>query len=192
MEVIELKNNMLCQICRKKRSTGHFVQLAFGKKYIDLYVCEDCAKKLLENSGIDLDNTDSVSFGDFLKIFFSQLDSNMIDKEKCPICGYSFENFQREGLLGCSSCYEVFKTKLEPIIINYQGYNKHIGKGSPYKERIPLNKETINSKMNNLSDLAVLKKELKKAIEDERFEDASVLRDKIRIIENGRNNQPTP
>ncbi len=180
---------MLCQICRKKRSTGHFVQMAFGKKYIDLYVCEDCAKKLLENAGIDLEETESFSFWDFLKIFFSELEHSSGEKNNCPVCGCSFEDFQRRSLLGCSTCYEVFKSKLEPIIINYQGSSKHIGKGSLYKEEIPLTKRANNIKIDASSDLEALKRELKKAIEEERFEDAAILRDKIKMLcNNDKNN----
>jgi len=173
---------MLCQICRKKRSSGHFVQIAFGRKYVDLYVCEDCAKRLLENSGIKLNESDSFSFGDFLKIFFSGIEINSSEEQKCPVCGNSFSDFQKKSLLGCSNCYDVFKSKLEPIIINYQGSSKHIGKGSQYKGKISVMKE--NKLKGELTlEIETLKEELKKAIDEERYEDAAILRDKIKTLD---------
>lgn len=174
---------MLCQICRKKRSSGHFVQIAFGKKYVDLYVCEDCAKRLIENAGIDLNDAESFSFGDFLKMFFSSMELSSDEEQKCPVCGRSFLDFQKNSLLGCSNCYDIFKLKLEPIIINYQGSSKHIGKGSPYKKKIPILKKS-KPKNNISSKIESLKEELKKAIDDERYEDAAALRDKIKMLEN--------
>lgn len=173
---------MLCQICRKKRSSGHIVQIAFGRKYIDLYVCEDCAKALLENAGINLDEAEAFSFGDFLKFFFSTMELDSSDAQTCPVCGSSFSDFQRKSLLGCSNCYNVFKAKLEPIIINYQGSNKHIGKGSHYKEETPILKEN-KPKKEPQPELETLKKELKKAINEERYEDAATIRDKIKSLE---------
>jgi len=169
-------------MCRKKRSSGHIVQIAFGRKYIDLYVCEDCAKALLENAGINIDDAESFSFGDFLKFFFSTMELDSGEKQTCPVCGSSFSDFQRKSLLGCSNCYDIFKSKLEPIIINYQGSNKHIGKGSQYKEGTPILKVNKSNEVSQ-PELETLKRDLKKAINEERYEDAATIRDKIKLLE---------
>ena len=176
---------MLCQMCRKKRINGHYIQIAFGKKFVDLYVCEDCTKKLLEMSGLDIDSSNSFSFDNLLKIFFTGMDSEVDKNQRCPLCGRNFEDFQKSGILGCPDCYDYFHVKIDPIVINYQGSNKHIGKNSKYKEDVYIKQKNVNKDIiDQTKDNIDLKIELQKAIEEERFEDAAILRDKIKESEN--------
>jgi len=171
-------------MCRKKRINGHYIQIAFGKKFIDLYVCEDCTKKLLEMSGLDIDSSNSFSFDNLLKIFFTGIESEIDRNQKCPNCLRNFEDFQKSGILGCPECYDFFHLKIDPIVINYQGSNRHIGKNSKYKENAVINKRSIEKDIlkdsKNNTDLKI---ELQKAIEEERFEDAAIIRDKIKESE---------
>jgi protein arginine kinase activator len=45
----------------------------------------------------------------------------------------SFKEFQKTGLLGCASCYDVFKKELMPYIERIQGKTVHVGlKGGDY------------------------------------------------------------
>ena len=46
----------------------------------------------------------------------------------CKVCGMRFEEYERTGLLGCSSCYDVFKDELMPSIERIQGKTRHVGK----------------------------------------------------------------
>ena len=47
----------------------------------------------------------------------------------CKVCGMRFEDYKNTGLLGCPSCYDVFKEDLMPVIEGIQGKTRHIGKG---------------------------------------------------------------
>lgn len=171
-------------MCRKKGSSGHYIQIAFGKKFVDLYVCEDCIKKLLDISGVDQGSLSQFSFDNLLKIFFTGKEFTIDNSKKCNICGCSFEDFQKSGILGCPECYEVFKEKIDPIIINYQGSNKHIGKSSKYKESIFFKQGYEKKEIEYNTDNKIqLKIELQKAIDEERYEDAAIIRDRIKESE---------
>jgi len=39
----------------------------------------------------------------------------------CPVCGLTFANLCRDGLLGCAVCYEVFAPALSGAIRTWQG-----------------------------------------------------------------------
>jgi len=81
-------------------------------------LCEMCAKEL---------------FGSFEKSFSQGVASGLLDEPSarecvCPSCGTTFSDFQRTGLLGCPSCYDVFREELLPYIAKIQGKVEHIGK----------------------------------------------------------------
>lgn len=102
--------------------------------------------------------------------------------ERCNTCGSSFNDIVKGGHIGCSDCYEKFEDKLEPSIRKIHGKTKHIGKFVTYSEdetEKPKEKETPKPKVNTLDSL---KEQLKDAIKEQRFEDAAVLRDKIKAM----------
>lgn len=81
-------------------------------------LCEECAAEL---------------FGAFEKSFEKGAASGLLDEGfkpecVCPSCHTTFSDFQRTGLLGCPSCYDVFREELLPYIAKIQGKVKHIGK----------------------------------------------------------------
>lgn len=84
------------------------------------------------------------------------------DNKKCPKCNASMEDIIKVGRIGCSECYECFKQELTSAILKSQGELKHKGK-------IPKNKVSKNT----------LDDDLKLAIKEERYEDATILKRKI-------------
>lgn len=88
----------------------------------------------------------------------------------------TYSQFKASGQLGCAECYQSFSSYLRPMFKRIQGDLEHIGK-VPKRSGIKLveKKKYVN-----------LKKELQKAILEEEYERAAVLRDKIKDIENSR------
>ena len=80
-------------------------------------------------------------------------------------------------VVGCSDCYDKFEDRLAPSIEKIHGNVKHIGKNVTYTETTNTKKQTVND------SLSQLKEELKQAVKEQRFEDAAVLRDKIKEID---------
>ena len=94
--------------------------------------------------------------------------------------------FSIGGHLGCSDCYDKFGDKLEPSIRKIHGKTKHIGKFISYDEKAEPEKEKKETK-SEVSEIDALKEQLQTAINEQRFEDAAVLRDKIKDLTEGKN-----
>jgi len=98
----------------------------------------------------------------------------------CTKCNLAFKDFQRIGKFGCAECYNTFITKLDSIFRKvHSGNTKHSGK-------IPKRKGGI---LHQKKELEELRKELQHLIEREEFEQAAIVRDKIKrleIIEDGK------
>lgn len=98
----------------------------------------------------------------------------MAGPSRCEHCGYSFHQFQHTSLLGCAECYDSFAPQIEVILRRAQGGSvRHAGK-KPARGA---------SKQRQEREIEHLSREIRTAVEDQRFEDAARLRDQIRRLE---------
>lgn len=166
---------MKCQHCNEREATTHIKKNINGNK-TEMHLCSACAKEL----GV-AEEFSAESF--FADTFFGNLlgagipAMNVLSGvERCECCGSSFNDIVKSGLVGCANCYNKFEDKLEPSIVKIHGKTKHVGKNVTYTvdetEKTEAPKDTAES----------LKEELKQAVKDQRFEDAAVLRDKIKEL----------
>ena len=78
---------------------------------------------------------------------------------------------------------DVLPLSINPVIKNIQGNTRHIGRGpNNVIPRENNNKEVNNKEINSISRKQKLEDELKKAIKEERYEDAAKIRDEIKDI----------
>lgn len=181
---------MKCQKCGKKEANVRYTQIVNGVKK-EMNLCDTCAKEL--GIGRDLGFNMSMDLPRFLGGFFD--DYNMdsfipsigsIREESCKNCGTTYNEFVNTGLFGCMNCYDIFADRLDPILKNIQGSNRHVGrKGKTLDKSIVKNmeekKKEINIEKNKgKSERELLQEELKKAIKEERYEDAAKIRDEIK------------
>jgi protein arginine kinase activator len=97
------------------------------------------------------------------------------DAQACPVCGMSWEDFKRAGVMGCGHDYEQFAPKLLPLLKRAQeGATQHVGK-VPNRQKSP----AADRQFTTLR----LRRELQKAIEAENYEQAAQLRDQLRTLE---------
>lgn len=183
---------MKCQNCGKREANVQYTQVINGVKR-EMVLCEECAREL--GIGSEMNFNMSMDIPSFFGEFFHQYDNlgllpdfGTITKEKCDECGTTYNEFTNNGRLGCFHCYEVFSDRLDPILKRIQGSNRHVGrKGRALDSSIVENMEEKKrewKKDNKKEDkLGTLKEDLKKAIKDERYEDAAKLRDQINEIE---------
>jgi len=165
---------MLCTNCNSREASFHYKQIIGGKK-TEQHLCSACAHEL----GYLTESESIFDIGSILNDFISVPASHVSAKSvaRCPVCSTSYEEFRRTGLLGCDKCYETFGSIIESTLSQIQPSTVHKGSLSG-EEGEKIKKE------NELSDL---KNELKKAIIEERYEDAAVLRDKIKKMEEREN-----
>ena len=164
---------MVCQNCGKNEANVKYTQIVNGVKK-EMVLCEECAEKM----GIS-------NFKVNMPIHFSNFFDDLFD-----------DNFIKTGLLGCADCYDMFEDKIDQVLKNMQGSIKHVGrKPLNIEEKMKNtgeNKANVNSqnskaekdkKVSQVDELESLKRELNVAIQEERYEDAAKIRDKIKDIE---------
>jgi protein arginine kinase activator len=93
---------------------------------------------------------------------------------KCPHCGFTQADFKKSGRLGCPECYKTFAEGLEGLL-------KSMHKGIRHTGKVP---EALREKRDASERLKTLQQKLAKAIEEENFEQAAILRDEIKQTTN--------
>ncbi len=160
---------MKCEKCGQNIATTHIRSVVNGVA-VEKNLCSHCASQ----EGYSLSPQNGLA--DMLASMFGQeLRKNRINTKKCPVCNSDFSAIAKSGKAGCSMCYQTFKSELLPYLKRVHGSTKHIGRtpnSSAFK-----NDNTVES----------LRKELSQLVAEERYEQAAVVRDKIKEIEGGTN-----
>ena len=174
---------MKCTHCHEKEANTHIKRVINGKKE-EMHLCAECAKELgvMENFDFEPFSMDSF-FGNLLGAGAAALNS-LAGVERCNYCGSSFNDIINAGQVGCANCYDRFEDRLAPSIEKLHGRTKHVGKHVTYTEDAE-EKQTI-SEEKPVSAEEQLKADLKLAIQEQRFEDAAVIRDKINALKEER------
>lgn len=157
---------MMCEKCGVNNATTHIRSIINGKIY-ETYLCDNCAAK--HNNDDNLLQMLSGVFGDAQK---SNVKSDII---RCECCGNSFNDIAQSGKCGCAQCYKTFYEQLLPYFKRVHGSTNHIGK-TPSKACFKENKADM---------VAQLKERLKMLVKEEKYEQAAVMRDKIKALEEG-------
>lgn len=106
---------------------------------------------------------------------FSDGSFKILNTKCCKFCKTSIKDIARSGWLGCENCYKTFYSELLPYIKKLQHSVKHVGK-KPAEHKAKLDDLYSRDKLNDL------KEKLKIAIEKQEFEQAAILRDKIKAL----------
>lgn len=175
---------MMCDNCGKREATVRYSENINGKRR-ELNLCHECSEKLGINQ---MSFNIPIGISDFFGGFFEDMASdefapllNEVRELKCGSCGSTFEDIINTGKFGCGDCYETFESRIAPLMKEIQGSNKHEGRlqGSKNKNMNEESAKRENRKEEKNDEIENLKEELKKAIKEERYEDAAKLRDEI-------------
>ncbi|MEN6458630.1 MAG: UvrB/UvrC motif-containing protein [Thermoguttaceae bacterium] len=166
---------MKCQQC-DKQATFHITEVTHGKPQ-EFHLCEDHARQYLTASASEPEGAPAMAAALAQQVAVTQTAEELarLDQQACPVCGITYLEFRSQGRLGCPHDYACFQTQLEPLIVNIHGESHHVGK-RPH---------TPASGSEDRTQLIRLRRELKEAIDEERYERASALRDEIQRIEGG-------
>ncbi|HLS89244.1 MAG TPA: UvrB/UvrC motif-containing protein [Sphingobacteriaceae bacterium] len=164
---------MLCTECGKRRAVLHVTRVVNGHK-TEVHLCDQCAAEQGHWEGFA---EPSFSIHDLLASLLpvpGHAEQKPAEPEKvCPGCGLTYQEFTQSGLLGCRVCYDTFGDVLEPVLRRIHGGTRHEGKAPPQQR----------ARQEARRRLEHLRAELKKAVAEERYEDAARLRDQIRTLE---------
>jgi protein arginine kinase activator len=156
---------MKCQRCTKL-ATLHITEVLGEERFEEVHLCDDCAKKYLyepqqkKNAGklgqSDAGDGDDAPAG-----------------TRCPDCGLTFLEFRNHGRFGCPNDYDAFKSDLLPLMESVHGEVKHAGKTPRRAPRA----QTAQA------ELALLRQQLQTLVNEENYEEAARIRDRIRQLE---------
>ncbi|MVP02290.1 MULTISPECIES: UvrB/UvrC motif-containing protein [Paenibacillus] len=164
---------MTCQECGQRPASLHFTKIVNGEK-TEFHFCESCAKEKGElipgtPGGFSIHNLLS-GLLDFDPSSGAMSKARPI---RCEHCGLTYSQFSKLGRFGCSNCYQSFKEKLDPLFRRVHGNTLHVGK-------VP---KRSGQEIEQKREIERLKKELQGLIEQEEFEKAAQLRDRIRDLD---------
>ncbi|ADQ15369.1 UvrB/UvrC motif-containing protein [Halanaerobium hydrogeniformans] len=167
---------MLCDNCQETDAVVHLTRIINGEKE-EIHLCEDCAKK---SNKFNLDSFDNISFQSMLSAVLNDnkssdnsfMHNKLNNNKKCNSCALNYHEFTKSGEFGCADCYLEFEDDLETLFKRIHGNKRHTGKRPANIEEKKEYQEEINR----------LKAEMESAVEEERFEDAAEIRDKIHEI----------
>ena len=157
---------MLCDVCQKNSATVHLTEI-INEKVVEMHVCQPCAKSKAQELN------EQLNISDFLGGLAAMSELGIHKQSlKCSVCGLSYDEFKKNGRLGCSRCYVTFRQQLLPFLKRIHGLIKHTGK-TPFD----LDKEvTVQVELKELS------KRLERAVQLEEYEEAAKLRDEIKSL----------
>lgn len=161
-----------CEICKHRESALH-VQQIIGDEHVDMYLCESCA----EAKGISKsDDKIELSISRLLSgLFGDSSGTEGADVETCPSCGTAVGALRSDGSLGCPDCYRSFAAELRRMHKKLSGSVQHVGK-------LP---QSIRTYKEQVLDKRELRAQLDTAVQNEDYETAATLRDKLHEIDNG-------
>ncbi len=164
----------MCDECGKAPASVRVEKIQNGRKVVT-NLCKDCAAKL----GLNVFFQQDFGISSLLSAFLGSQSAGAAVLEpsepevRCPVCGMSYKDFARVGRLGCSRCYETFANRLDPLLRRIHGSGKHVGKVPAHSGGAALARR----------ELEHLRADLASAVAREEYEEAAVLRDKIRECE---------
>lgn len=109
---------------------------------------------------------------------------------RCAGCGTTYAAFKESGLLGCPACYDAFVDRLGPLIERaHEGACHHVGKfprralrdcrSLGDRDRVEV---LLGSAREREERLESIRKALAKAVRDEDYERAAMLRDELNRV----------
>lgn len=161
---------MLCDNCKERDAVVHLTRIV-DNAVSQLHLCEKCA------AAKGVETTLSVPqhpLGDILQAVQQQAATTSEDAAACAFCGATARDFRATGRLCCPHCYDAMERSLRELLRRLHGSSRHVGQ----KYETPVTH--VVDKPDTLHDL---RDRLRRAIENEQFEAAAELRDRIKALE---------
>lgn len=174
---------MLCDVCKKNEAKIYYTEIINGKK-TEQHLCEDCATKHSTFKTIGSIGNQEFSLGGMLFGLLENLNKSEEtevsgETSSCKTCGLTYEEFLKNGKFGCPNCYQSFGKVLNKNLRSIHGADMHTG-----KKPVGYISEATRL-VNQLPELEKLSIQLQQAVEQEEYEEAAKLRDRIKELKKG-------
>jgi len=111
----------------------------------------------------------------FKMLIFNKIpEPRTIQREKaCPLCSMTFEKIAHNCKVGCAECYKTFREQFAPGLMKIHGGQKHTGK-------IP---RILRSQISAERKIEELQGKMAKLAGEQKFEEAALIRDEIKVVQ---------
>ena len=161
---------MICQTCKQREATFHYKSSINGQVQ-ERHLCASCAAEAGFN---EMFSAGGIPWSSLFSDLIGSPAPTAASHEVCTRCGTSREEIAADGKVGCAHCYSTFQDLLQPYIERIHGRSaRHRGRGPDGNGKVQKSRQ----------ELERMKKALNAAVELQNYEDAAVLRDKIKELE---------
>ena len=161
---------MVCDNCHERDAVVNLTTIE-NNAVRQLHLCEQCAAERGVETTVAAPKH---PLGEFLQAMQQQSVPASTEAGTCAFCGLTMKDFRETGRMGCARCYTTFESSMRELLRRVHGGPRHIGR----TYRAP--KEEVLEKAGILGEL---RDKLRRAVEQEQFEAAADLRDRIRVLE---------
>ncbi len=159
---------MLCEKCGKNNATTHIRTVVNGV-VTEKNLCGYCAAE---------EGYNGLSHKGLAQMLASMFDDSSAlfadNSVRCSCCNSTFSDIASKGKVGCPECYNTFYNELLPYLKRVHGGTRHSGK---IPNRAPL---IVKNQEDTIGELRMHLNEL---VKSEKFEEAAIIRDKIKKLE---------
>ena len=161
---------MKCEICGLKDAVIHIRQIQKDLVH-ELHICEECAQE----KGLIREEDSELPIANLLSGLLEGKDVTGAAevKDVCPKCGLKVSEFRKQGKLGCPECFQAFEKDVRAIVSQMAARPRHTVK-------LP---RTLVVEHAAAVESDGLREELREAVEQEDYELAAQLRDRLREME---------
>ena len=161
---------MVCDACQERDAVVNLTTIE-DNLVRQLHLCDRCAAE----RGVETSMAaPKHPLNEFFKAVQQQSVPPSTDAGRCPFCGLTMNDFRETGRMGCARCYSTFEASMRELLRRVHGSTRHTG----LNYNAPAG--GIVEKANILGEL---REKLRRAIEQEQFEAAAELRDRIKVLE---------
>ena len=162
---------MTCDQCHEREAVVHLTQIV-DAEVTTLHLCERCAAE----KGVEAPTVGKSPLGSFLAAMGKELEEAAGEDgtDACPRCGATLRTFRETGRLGCPDCWRTFEPQLRELVRRLHGSTFHVG-----ERYLPAGAADANG----AEQLRTLREQLRVAVDQENFELAAELRDRLRAME---------
>lgn len=164
---------MQCDNCKQRDAVIHLTQVEHDSK-VTLHLCEECARAKGVETGEAILKSPLGGFITAMGKGATTVLPTPSDGVRCPACGGTLRDFRETGRLGCAECYVTFDFHLRDLLRRLHGSSHHVG------ERYV---RAGSGERDERQVLLELRDQLRRAVDNENFELAAELRDRIRVLE---------
>jgi protein arginine kinase activator len=192
----------LCQLCSKRAATTHLTELDQAGARRELHLCPQCIQSLdlrLEAGPPPIETIIAHQSADAATPA-PAAPAVEAGGPVCPHCGLEFSEYAGNNLFGCAHDYTAFAGKIDGMLKRYHGTAIHVGRGPLKLARTPADAGDATSpdapavnearrghgvnllpkKSDDDDKRAMLETALRRAVQDEAYEEAARLRDQLR------------